>query len=67
MRSKWIAKPESDEIIEQARGDAAREERDKWIRALANSDEIDMTHREIGELSAVGLSRERVGQIVRGD
>ena len=60
-----ITKAEHRKKIQTAREKAMKENRDTMIRDIYNS--WDVSYSEIGDLETVGLTKQTVGQIVRGD
>lgn len=62
---KSIPVPEHEEKIEKAEKKARKSKRNEFIRVLSR--ETDMTYAEIGALENVDLTKQTVGQIVRGE
>lgn len=62
---KSIPVTEHKEELEKAENKAMQDKRDEFIRVLYR--ETDMSYAEIGNLESVGLTKQTVGQIVRGD
>ena len=62
---EMIPEAECDAKVEKAREEGSKEYRDQLIKAVYA--QSDLTYEEIGNLEPVGLTKQTVGQIIRGE
>lgn len=63
--SGWVQRGEMQDKLERAKRETRKQVRDKFLEAIYK--ETDLTGKEVANLSAVDISRERIVQIVNSD